>query len=329
MHVRVHVCVCMCVCVCVCVCVYARARVRLCASVCRMLGEMLGWMERQPVGFLGSTARYTHAPTQALTIALSMLRLLKYLGVNPIFAGLVQTLVLMKMQLLQFVLVACACCIAFAYMGVLMFGHALQAFHTFDQAYFSVIGIVMGGGVTYAELAATSPVGAPIFYLPLTMFFAFIVLHMVVALIIESYQVYQSQRVQLVSLWHQFTFGLARHYRFARRWVGADHQWRFDGPDSEQIRSWLRSWDWGTVEGEEEHTEIELYDRLREENVTHDDVAFIFKRYAFCTRMRDPPPPEPEVNDMVRELFKQIKVLSDAHAVAQRKLDAILAGQHM
>jgi len=163
--------------------------------------------------------------------------------------------------------------------------------------------------------------------------------------------------------------------------------------------------------------------RAREENVTHDDVAFIFKRYSFCTRLRDPPPPEPEVrvcgraclpaarcplpaspsvtretivvmarrpcrstlrapphgcriscacardpltarltmsalvnvrmcmgcrwrrrprfgsvsrrwvlrqvNDMVRELFKQLKVLSDAHSVAQRKLDAILAGQHM
>ena len=36
-----------------------------------------------------------------------------------------------------------------------------------------------------------------------------------------------------------------------------------------------------------------------------------------------------QVNDMVRELFKQLKVLSDAHSVAQRKLDAILAGQHM
>jgi len=36
-----------------------------------------------------------------------------------------------------------------------------------------------------------------------------------------------------------------------------------------------------------------------------------------------------QVNDMVRELFKQLKVLSDAHSVAQRKLDAILSGQHM
>jgi hypothetical protein len=31
-------------------------------------------------------------------------------------------------------------------------------------------------------------------------------------------------------------------------------------------------------------------------------------RYDYCTRLRDPPPPEPEVNDMVRELFKQLKV---------------------
>jgi hypothetical protein len=33
-----------------------------------------------------------------------------------------------------------------------------------------------------------------------------------------------------------------------------------------------------------------------------------YYRYDYCTRLRDPPPPEPEVNDMVRELFKQLKV---------------------
>ena len=32
-------------------------------------------------------------------------------------------------------------------------------------------------------------------------------------------------------------------------------------------------------DGEEEYTELELFERLREENVTHDEVAFIFKRY--------------------------------------------------
>ena len=40
----------------------------------------------------------------------------------------------------------------------MMFGHELAAFHTFDQAYFSLIGMVLGGGVTYAEIAAVNPV---------------------------------------------------------------------------------------------------------------------------------------------------------------------------
>ena len=48
------------------------------------------------------------------------------------------------------------------------------------------------------------------------------------------------------------------------------------------------------------HLAFECRARDREENVTHDDVAFIFKRYAFCTRLRDPPPPEPEVCACVR-----------------------------
>ena len=155
-----------------------------------------------------------------------------------------------------------------------------------DQAYFSIIGIVLGGGVTYKELWQVSPLGAPILYVPVTMFYAFVILNMVVVLLIESFQVYQANRARLVGFSHQMLFGLARNYRFMRRYVGASEQWRFEGPDSEQIRTWLRSWDWHTVEGDEEHTEVELFDRLQEENVTHDDVAFIFKRYAFCTRMR-------------------------------------------
>ena len=31
-----------------------------------------------------------------------------------------------------------------------------------------------------------------------------------------------------------------------------------------------------------------------------------WRRYAHCTRTRDPPPPEPEANEMIRELFKQV-----------------------
>ena len=40
----------------------------------------------------------------------------------------------------------------------------------------------------------------------------------------------------------------------------------------------------------------------------------LFLRYDYCTRLRDPPPPEPEVNDMVRELFKQLKVFRSLNA---------------
>ena len=40
------------------------------------------------------------------------------------------------------------------------------------------------------------------FYVPFTIFFCFIVLHMVVALIMESYQVHQSNRVRLVVSFH-------------------------------------------------------------------------------------------------------------------------------
>ena len=56
-------------------------------------------------------------------------------------------------------------------------------------------------------------------------------------------------------------------------------------PDTERIRGLLRTWDFDSVHGEEEYTEFELFERLREENVTPDEIAFIFKGYDFCTRL--------------------------------------------
>jgi hypothetical protein len=70
---------------------------------------------------------------QSLTVGLSMFRLLKYLAVNPLLGGLIETFIIVKVQLLQFLVIVVACNVAFAYMGVLMFGDVLAAFHTFDQ----------------------------------------------------------------------------------------------------------------------------------------------------------------------------------------------------
>lgn len=63
---------------------------------------------------------------QSITVAVSMFRLLKYLALNPIFGGLVETFIIIKMQLLQFVLIVCALNVGFAYMAVLLFGDVLE-----------------------------------------------------------------------------------------------------------------------------------------------------------------------------------------------------------
>jgi hypothetical protein len=63
---------------------------------------------------------------QSITVAVSMFRLLKYLALNPIFGGLVETFIIIKMQLVQFVLIVCALNVGFAYMAVLLFGDVLQ-----------------------------------------------------------------------------------------------------------------------------------------------------------------------------------------------------------
>mmetsp|Transcript_67679 Transcript_67679/g.141089 ORF Transcript_67679/g.141089 Transcript_67679/m.141089 type:complete len:691 (+) Transcript_67679:122-2194(+) len=269
---------------------------------------------------------------QAITLMITLLRLLKYMTVNPLLGSLVETFVIMKVQILQFILVVALSNTAFAYMGYILFGDAVEAFHTFDLAYFTIFGMLLGDGLGYSTLAEANPIGAPIFYLPFVLFYSLILLQLVVAIIVEAYQVQQAHRTRRVGLAHQVAYGLMRWIPSLRRY--AEDQFRYTNPAATyQIREWLHEWYEKELQGkpdaQDEYDQAELREKLRDKNVKDEDISFIFQRYGYCTRTRDAPPPEPEVNDMVRELFKQIKVLSDAHAVAQRKLDTILAGQNM
>lgn len=63
---------------------------------------------------------------QSITVAISMFRLLKYLALNPLFGGLIETFIIVKMQLVQFVLIVCTLNVGFAYMAVLLFGDVMQ-----------------------------------------------------------------------------------------------------------------------------------------------------------------------------------------------------------
>jgi len=141
----------------------------------------------------------------------------------------VETFLLVKTQLLQFMIIVSTCNIGFAIMGVILFGDGLEEFHTFDQAYFALLGLALGGGVTYADMARVNAVGAPVLYFPFVTFHCFMTMHFVVAIIIEAYQVHMAHRARLVGVAHQFWFGLARSYSFFRRYVGSEQQWRFDG----------------------------------------------------------------------------------------------------
>jgi len=266
---------------------------------------------------------------QAITVMATLLRFLKYFQMSPILGGLLETLMIVKVNLLQFILTIVTCNIAFAYMGYILFGDSLEAFRTYDRSFFTLLGTLLGQGVSYAELADVNGVGAFILYLPFVVVYGLIVTQLVVAVIVEAYQVHLANRTKLVGMVHQFRFGLARMLPAFRRQAGPDEQYRYDGPDVKTVREWLRDWDWQNCHDELEMTEAELTEKLATKNVRPEDITFLFRRYAHCTRPRDPPPPEPEANHLIRELFKQIKVLSDAHAVAQRKLDAILAGQTM
>jgi hypothetical protein len=82
-----------------------------------------------------------------------------------------------------------SCNICFAYMGYILFGDKLDAFKTFDRSYFSLLGVLVGEGPSYAQLADADGVGAFLLYVPYVLFFALIFTQLVVAVIVEAYQV--------------------------------------------------------------------------------------------------------------------------------------------
>ncbi|EKX37803.1 hypothetical protein GUITHDRAFT_116110 [Guillardia theta CCMP2712] len=263
---------------------------------------------------------------QSFTVLLTLMRFLKYMAMSTMTAGLIETFLVMKVYLLQYIILVCVCNVGFAYVGYLLFGHALLEFATFNSSYFTLFATLLGEGIKYSDLHAVNPTGAPILYIPFVVFYVFIVLQLVVGIIMESYQVYMANRTRHVDIVHQILYGFARALSFFRSFVDPEETYRYDGPDAGQLREWLETTDFTE---ETEVTQQQLYELLRPHNVTREDVAFIFKRYSYCTREQDPPMPEPEVNDMVRELYKQIKVLSESQSVVHRKLDSILSGQNM
>ncbi len=90
---------------------------------------------------------------QSFTLLLVLLRLLRYLAVNSYLGAIMESFVVMKTTLLQFIIIVCAGNTAFAYMGYIMFGQSMVEFHTFDQSFFTLLATSLGDGITYAELA--------------------------------------------------------------------------------------------------------------------------------------------------------------------------------
>mmetsp|Transcript_53082 Transcript_53082/g.110716 ORF Transcript_53082/g.110716 Transcript_53082/m.110716 type:complete len:745 (-) Transcript_53082:132-2366(-) len=296
---------------------------------------------------------------QGLTLLATVLRLLKYMMAVSCLSALVETMVLMQGTLVQFGTVIMVSNTAFAYMGYVLFGDNMPEFHTWDQAFFTLFATLLGEGINYAQLYESNPQGAGIFYVPFVCLYSMIIVHLVVALIVEAYQVQQSQRSRPVSGWRQFKDGLFRRFKPLRKYQygpkgakrynpggGADGvgaKGYYEEPDNEALYEALHDLlDW-TLPGaaDVEVTADELFlgrpgatgevviQGLKAKQLGPDLVDFIFRRFDFCTRWQDPPPAEPEFMDLLRELQRQVRVLTDAHALCQRKLDAVIAGQTM
>lgn len=89
---------------------------------------------------------------QSCTLLIVLARLLKYLAVNSFLGTLVESFVVMKTALLQYLIMVVASNIAFAYMGYCLFGHGMKEFHTIDSSFFTLLATTLGDGITYEEL---------------------------------------------------------------------------------------------------------------------------------------------------------------------------------
>ncbi len=90
---------------------------------------------------------------QSFTLMLVLMRMLRYLAVNSYLGAIMESFVVMKTTLLQYIIIVCAGNTAFAYMGYIMFGQTMKEFRTFDQSFFTLLATSLGDGITYAELA--------------------------------------------------------------------------------------------------------------------------------------------------------------------------------
>mmetsp|Transcript_67584 Transcript_67584/g.180646 ORF Transcript_67584/g.180646 Transcript_67584/m.180646 type:complete len:191 (+) Transcript_67584:1895-2467(+) len=189
-----------------------------------------------------------------------------------------------------------------------------------------------------------------------------ILLNLVVAVIVEAYQVQQSQRTRPVDGWRQLRDGIFRRLKPMRKYQkgpkgesrfvgegaaaaddGAPSKHYYDEADNETLYGWLRDMmDWhdpaaALVElsvddlynGRNGPAGQPVFVGLRQQGLTRENAEFIFRRFAWCTRWQDPPPAEPEFVDILRELQRQVRILTEAHLLAQQKLDSVMAGQTM
>lgn len=98
-----------------------------------------------------------------------MLQFFKYMAFNSFLGTLVETFMVVKTVILQYIIIVVISNVGFAYMGYCMFGHALADFYSFDQSFMTLLGTSLGDGMTYAELVEVSPTGeiCPITYIEL------------------------------------------------------------------------------------------------------------------------------------------------------------------
>ena len=233
---------------------------------------------------------------------LAAMQFFKYMAFNSFLGTLVETFMIVKTVILQYIIIVVISNVGFAYMGYCMFGHALAEFYSFDQSFMTLLGTSLGDGITYAELVEVNPTGefsaivchrrrldshfgsvcagGPLLYVPFVIFHCFILLNMIIAVIVEGYQVQQSQRARHVSLWHQMQYGLARSVPSFRRYIPREDQWRYKGPDNVKVKGWLEDIFDDEEALDREVSEDEMVEMLLEKNVRLEDVQFIFKRYS-------------------------------------------------
>ena len=133
-----------------------------------------------------TTASETEDALFGLLMFLTTVKLLKLLRFNPHIVILSGSMKLSAWNLISFAIVFVVICLAFAQLGILVFGSQLEVYSNVYHALISELHLVLGGDMHHEELIAANRIIGPLYIFVFILFVGFVFINMFFAILNEA-----------------------------------------------------------------------------------------------------------------------------------------------